>query len=155
MSLDQANSGNLIWKIAGGLVVIVALAGTWIWMNAEDPVQSNTTATTTTPIHATATPQPVEAESASTVVDNTSNHATNSDISAVDEKALVNESILNEQIPAHSALAKEEIAKLDDIQAQLADQQKNLEAQQADADQLIELKQEQIKLLEQQLSAQN
>ena len=72
MSLDQANSGNLIWKIASGLMVIVALAGTWMWMYAEDSVQSKTAPTATTPIHTTATPQPVEAAPASATVENTS-----------------------------------------------------------------------------------
>ena len=55
-------------------------------------------------------------------------------------------------MPENAALAKEEIAKLEDIQSQLTEQEKTLKAQHTDADQLIKLKEEQIKLLEAQLS---
>ena len=47
---------------------------------------------------------------------------------------------------------KEEAAKLDDIQSQLKEQEDLLKAQHSDADQLIQLKEEQIKLLEAQLT---
>ena len=69
-------------------------------------------------------------------------------------QALVNESILKDEVPQNESLAKEEVARLDDIQKQLDEQAKILKSQHADADQLIKLKEEQIKLLEQQLSAQ-
>ena len=68
---------------------------------------------------------------------------------------LVKESILKDKIPENTSLAKEEVAKLEDIQKQLDDQQQNLKSQHADADQLIKLKEEQIKLLQQQIAAQN
>jgi hypothetical protein len=67
---------------------------------------------------------------------------------------LVNETILKDKVPENASLAKEEVAKLEDIQKQLDDQQQNLTSQHADADQLIKLKEEQIKILEQQLAAQ-
>ena len=67
---------------------------------------------------------------------------------------MVNESILKDSVPENSSLAKEEVAKLDDIQKQLDEQQQNLKSQHADADQLLKLKEEQVKLLEQQLAAQ-
>lgn len=63
---------------------------------------------------------------------------------------LVNEDLLKERSPANAALAKEEIARLEDIQKQLQDQEANLKAQHQDADQLIKLKEEQILLLEKQ-----
>ena len=44
------------------------------------------------------------------------------------------------------------MAKLDDIQSQLNEQEAMLKAQHADADELITLKEEQIKLLEAQLA---
>ena len=150
MSLDQANDAHLMWKIAGGLIVIVVLAGAYLWMNTQDTVPatvpSETPVTMTSSSQATASPT-VQVEN------NQVGSATNTQ--NIEDKTLVNESILQDKVPEHAALAKEEIAKLDDIQKQLLEQQHNLAAQQADADQLIQLKEEQIKLLEQQLSAQN
>ncbi len=52
----------------------------------------------------------------------------------------------------NAALAKEEVAKLDDIQNQLNDQRALLKQQHNDADELIKLKEEQIKILEAQLA---
>lgn len=71
----------------------------------------------------------------------------------LDEKTiqLVDESILKTATPNDPALAKEEVAKLEDIQTQLHDQENILKAQHNDADQLITLKEEQIKLIEAQL----
>lgn len=146
MSYDQSSHGHLMWKIAGGLIVIVALAGTWMWLDSKDTVPE------TAPPDATAT----ASETSPTVKQDQSEVVTASseEVSTVeDQHALVTEDILQTQVPQQPALAKEEIAKLDDIQQQLLDQQKSLEAQQADADQLIQLKEEQIKLLEQQLNA--
>lgn len=151
MSLDQANSSNLMWKIAGGLIVISGLAATYVWLDADQPI-----VVTSSPEHASVHPiaEPtqlsptVQAEAVKPVdSDNPSNPT-------IDAHALVQDSILQDKVPDHSSLAKEEVAKLDDIQDQLATQQKTLEAQQADADQLIQLKEEQIKILEQQLLAQ-
>ena len=68
---------------------------------------------------------------------------------------LVEESIIKDPIPANDTLAKEEIAKLDDIHQQLKDQQNELKQQYTDVDTLVKLKEDQIKLLEAQLAAQN
>jgi hypothetical protein len=65
---------------------------------------------------------------------------------------LVDEKILKQAVPENESLAKEEVAKLDDIQSQLNEQEAMLKAQHADADELITLKEEQIKLLEAQLA---
>ena len=62
--------------------------------------------------------------------------------------------MVKDEVPQNESLAKEEVARLDDIQKQLDEQAKILKSQHADADQLIKLKEEQIKLLEQQLSTQ-
>ena len=67
---------------------------------------------------------------------------------------LVEEEILKAPVPENASLAKEEVAKLDDIQSQLKEQEKSLQAQHKDADELVKLKEEQIKLLEAQLAAQ-
>lgn len=151
MSLDQANSSNLMWKIAGGLIVIAGLAATYVWLDTDQPVVVTPT-TEHAPVHPTAEhtqlSPTVQAEAVKSVdIDNQPDPTT-------DAHALVQDSILQDKVPDHSSLAKEEVAKLDDIQDQLATQQKTLEAQQADADQLIQLKEEQIKILEQQLLAQ-
>ena len=65
---------------------------------------------------------------------------------------LVDEKILKTAVPENESLAKEEVAKLEDIQMQLKDQEAILKAQHADADDLVALKEEQIKLLEAQLA---
>ncbi len=67
---------------------------------------------------------------------------------------LVNEDVLKQPIPAQESLAKEEVSKLNDIHRQLQDQEATLKAQHADADQLIKLKEEQVKLLEAQVKQQ-
>ena len=67
---------------------------------------------------------------------------------------LVEENITELPVPENASLAKEEIAKLDDIQSQLNDQETTLKQQHNDADELIKLKEEQIKLLEAQLAQQ-
>ena len=67
-------------------------------------------------------------------------------------KQLVTEDLLKAPVPENPALAKEEVAKLDDIQNQLNDQRALLKQQHNDADELIKLKEEQIKILEAQLA---
>ena len=67
---------------------------------------------------------------------------------------LVEESILKDALPINDSLAKEEIAKLGDIQKQLDVQQQSLKQQHSDVDTLVQLKEEQVKLLEAQLAAQ-
>lgn len=67
---------------------------------------------------------------------------------------LVSEDILKQPVATNATLAKEEMAKLEDLQAQLDDQAALLNAQHADADELIRLKEEQIQLLEAQLKQQ-
>ncbi|MHA3080561.1 hypothetical protein [Acinetobacter sp. ANC 5502] len=69
-------------------------------------------------------------------------------------KSLVNDETLKQPIPQNPALAKEEVSKLEDIQQQLKEQEATLKTQHTDADRIIELKQQQIKLLEQQLAGQ-
>ena len=64
----------------------------------------------------------------------------------------MNEDVLKQPIPAQESLAKEEVSKLNDIHRQLQDQEATLKAQHADADQLIKLKEEQVKLLDTKLN---
>lgn len=140
MQLDTRNNSKLMWFIAGGLIIIVALASALFWLKADqDQTKTVTSAETKAPAKAAAPPlaQPVEQTATSETTTQT----------------LVDSSILQEPVSENESLAKEEIAKLDDIQTQLKDQQQSLESQHADADQLIKLKEEQLKLLEQQLAA--
>ncbi|WOE31183.1 MULTISPECIES: hypothetical protein [unclassified Acinetobacter] len=65
---------------------------------------------------------------------------------------LIPEQILKQPLPQTTLLAQDEISRLDDIQQQLLEQQNTLKQQIQEADQLIQLKQEQISILEQQLA---
>ena len=62
--------------------------------------------------------------------------------------------MLQEDIPTEPSLAKEEIAKQEDLQQQLQTQEKMLQQQNLTADELIRLKEQQIELLEEQLRQQ-
>lgn len=133
MTSDQRNSPKLLMGIIGGMVVIIVLFFAYQWfMSSSREVTTESesiNSTVSTPVKPS---EPVR---------------------TMDEKTiqLVDESILKTATPNDPALAKEEVAKLEDIQTQLHDQENILKAQHNDADQLITLKEEQIKLIEAQL----
>ncbi len=133
MTSDQRNSPKLLMGIIGGMVAIIVLFFAYQWfMSSSREVTTESesiNATVSTPVKPS---EPVR---------------------TMDEKTiqLVDESILKTATPNDPALAKEEVAKLEDIQTQLHDQENILKAQHNDADQLITLKEEQIKLIEAQL----
>ena len=133
MTSDQRNSPKLLMGIIGGIVVIIVLFFAYQWfMSSSREVTTESesiNSTVSTPVKPS---EPVR---------------------TMDEKTiqLVDESILKTATPNDPALAKEEVAKLEDIQTQLHDQENILKAQHNDADQLIMLKEEQIKLIEAQL----
>ena len=133
MTSDQRNSPKLLMGIIGGMVAIIVLFFAYQWfMSSSREVTTESesiNATVSTPVKPS---EPVR---------------------TMDEKTiqLVDESILKTATPNDPALAKEEVAKLEDIQTQLHDQENILKAQHNDADQLIMLKEEQIKLIEAQL----
>lgn len=133
MTSDQRNSPKLLMGIIGGMVAIIVLFFAYQWfMNSSSEVTTESesiNSTVSTPVKPS---EPVR---------------------TMDEKTiqLVDESILKTATPNDLALAKEEVAKLEDIQTQLHDQENILKAQHNDADQLITLKEEQIKLIEAQL----
>ncbi|QIO06959.1 hypothetical protein [Acinetobacter shaoyimingii] len=146
MTEDQTNNSKLMWVIVGALVVIVALGAAYMWLNTkntQDQDKELEQLVNTTPKPKPKVKAPPVAESVQAASE------------AVDEHALVNEDILREQVPQNASLAKEELARLEDIQKQLNDQDESLKGQHQDADKLIQLKEEQIKLLEQQMSAKN
>ena len=144
MTLDQRQNSKLLMGIIAGLVVLVAIFLAYQWMSSPQPKHEIEQQV----VHAPAKPvvkeaAPVVENSASTAVANTTTEA---------PIQLVDETILKQDVPKNASLAKEEIAKLDDIQTQLNEQEKTLKAQHTDADDLIALKEEQIKLLEAQLA---
>ena len=133
MTSDQRHSPKLLMGIIGGMVAIIVLFFAYQWfMSSSREVTTESesiNSTVSTPVKPS---EPVR---------------------TMDEKTiqLVDESILKTATPNDPALAKEEVAKLEDIQTQLHDQENILKAQHNDADQLITLKEEQIKLIEAQL----
>ncbi len=109
MSSVQHNNPKLLWGITAGLVAIIAIFALYQWLfTAQEP---------TTPVHQAELIQPTvkalpEAEKAAStaMADNTIK--------------LVEEEILKAPVPENASLAKEEVAKLDDIQSQLKEQEK-------------------------------
>ena len=142
MTLDQRNSPTLLLGIIGGLVAIIVLflAYQWFFSTSSKAIPEHEAISLETPAKSVATEvKPTETEP------------------VIDEKTiqLVDEKILKAPVPENESLLKEEVAKLDDIQSQLNDQESMLKTQHTDADDLIALKEEQIKLLEAQLKKSN
>ena len=134
MTLDYRENSKLIWMIAGGLVAIILLVIIYLWMNNSTEPKAQ--------------PVPNKTVTAAPVVQPTAEPAA----SEPDTATLVDEKILKDEVSNNASTAKEEMAKLEDIQKQLDEQQNMLNTQHADADQLIKLKEDQIKLLEKQLT---
>ena len=139
MTLEQRNSPKLLLGIMGGLVAIIALflAYQWFFATSNEILPEHEGTSLTAPAKPAAkaekAPEPLAQTEQETI-------------------QLVDEKILKEAVPENESLAKEEVAKLEDIQSQLNEQEAMLKAQHADADELIALKEEQIKLLEAQLA---
>lgn len=139
MSPVQHNNPKLLWGITAGLVAIIAIFALYQWIFASQEPE--------TPTHQAELLQPTV--KAIPEVQNAASKA-----AAENTVKLVEEDILTSPVPENSSLAKEEVAKLDDIQTQLKEQETTLQAQHKDADELMKLKEEQIKLLEAQLATQ-
>ena len=135
MTEDQRHNPKLLWAIAGGLIVVIIAVFIFQWMGESDNTAPIETAATTAPAakSAPAEATPLQDDEAA-------------------PKQLVTEDLLKAPVPENPALAKEEVAKLDDIQNQLYDQHTLLKQQHNDSDELIKLKEEQIKILEAQLA---
>ncbi|WP_436862583.1 hypothetical protein [Acinetobacter haemolyticus] len=143
MTSPKTANSKLLWMILGGISIIVLVVFSAQWLLSNH--------TTDTEI---ATAQPEVASTSLENVEAASSAVTQTLIDENESAApiqLIEESVLKEAVPNNASLAKEEIAKLDDIQHQLQDQKQELQAQHNDADTLIKLKEEQIKLLEAQL----
>lgn len=141
MSVEQRNNPKLLMGIMGALVTVVALVLLYQWLNASsdeaERMHQEDIAAVPTAKPAVKTEEDTAAAKAA---------------EAIEAKALVSEQLLDAPVPENASLAKEEVAKLDDIQVQLNEQKATLDAQHSDADQLIQLKEEQIQLLEAQLA---
>ena len=145
MSTYQTQNSKLLWMIIGGISVVVVLFLAIQWFLSQKDQQS--TSTPTQP--GTAKPVATVKQQAAVTPEST---AASSEVT--EPIQLVEESIIKEPLPANDSLAKEEIAKLDDIHQQLKDQQQELKQQHDDVDALLKLKEEQVKLLEAQIAAQ-
>lgn len=137
MAIRERNNPKLLWGIIGFLILIIALIFAYLnFSSTEDESKLNTETPASEAVVASEPDLP-----ASDVIPTEANTS-----------ALISDKILQEAVPKNASLAKEEVAKLSDIQSQLKNQEKILKEQHSDVDQLIELKEEQIKLLEAQLA---
>lgn len=144
MTQNKRNQSYLIWWILGVLSIFtLGITAYFYW---TEPAQQNEQAQQS---HAQKTMQKNLTHEQATI---RASNVTTQGMDASSNTALVDEKIIEQAIPQNESLAKDELAKLKDIQTQLDQQTMSLNAQHQDADQLIKLKQEQIKLLEAQLA---
>jgi len=141
MSVEQRNNPKLLMGIMGALVTVVALVLLYQWLNASSGEAERIHQEDIAAVPAAKPAAKTEEDTAAAKAPET-----------IEAKALVSNQLLDAPVPENASLAKEEVAKLDDIQVQLDEQKATLDAQHSDADQLIQLKEEQIKLLEAQLA---
>lgn len=141
MSVEQRNNLKLLMGIMGALVTVVALVLLYQWLNASSGEAERIHQEDIAAVPAAKPAAKTEEDTAAAKAPET-----------IEAKALVSNQLLDAPVPENASLAKEEVAKLDDIQVQLNEQKATLDAQHSDADQLIQLKEEQIKLLEAQLA---
>lgn len=144
MTQSKPNQSYLIWWILGVLSIFTLGITTYFYWT--EPAQQNEQAQQS---HAQKTTQKNLTHEQATIG---ASNVTTQGMDASSNTALVDEKIIEQTIPQNESLAKDELAKLKDIQTQLDQQTMSLNAQHQDADQLIKLKQEQIKLLEAQLA---
>lgn len=144
MTQSKRNQSYLIWWILGVLSIFtLGITAYFYW---TEPAQQNEQAQQS---RAQKTTQKNLTHEQATIG---ASNVTTQGMDASSNTALVDEKIVEQAIPQNESLAKDELAKLKDIQTQLDQQTMSLNAQHQDADQLIKLKQEQIKLLEAQLA---
>jgi len=141
MSVEQRNNPKLLMGIMGALVTVVALVLLYQWLNASSGEAERIHQEDIAAVPAAKPAAKTEEDTAAAKAPET-----------IEAKALVSNQLLDAPVPENASLVKEEVAKLDDIQVQLNEQKATLDAQHSDADQLIQLKEEQIKLLEAQLA---
>ena len=162
MSVDEINHSKLVWKISGGLSAMVIVAAGFLYLDSHDyklfPSSSEDNNTAEESIEEKALEEKTvedKVEAEPVIASTNETIAKESELLPENDKPLVEASILKQEIPKNASIAKDEISKLDDIHDQLKTQKSMLEEQQKDADQIIQLKEEQIKLLEAELNARN
>ncbi len=143
MARNKKENSSLIWWIIGVLCIFTLGIISYFWW--VDPSEQTTKETKTN--------VPKIEKQQTKPVSNVTQQATQPAASTA-MATLVDSKIMDQAIPQNETLAKDEIAKLEDIQKQLNDQTSTLKSQHHDADQIIKLKEEQIKLLEAQIAAQ-
>ena len=136
---EQKNNSKLLGFILGGVVVVVGLVMAYLWLTGpKTDTRLQSQASPEAAVTATGQPAPMAVPLAEPA-------------QPEEPQTLVDEQLLETPVSEQPSLAKEEIAKLDDIYQQLQDQQQLLKEQHSSANELIKLKEEQIKLLEAQL----
>ena len=138
--LDQRNSPKLLIGITGTIIalIMIILAYQWFGSTSSEPLPAHELdLVTKAPVQDTVTTEIVS-------------ETLPSEASA-ETTTLIDDTVLKQEVSSNATLAKEELAKLEDIQNQLKQQETLLNEQHQDADQLLALKEEQIKILEAQL----
>lgn len=135
MLAQKYNPKILIGVIGAVVAVVVLVIYQWLFSTADEPLPRHeldaVAVQTAAEPTAKAPPSAPEVQSTTTLID---------------------ESVLETAVPENPSLAKEELAKLEDLQVQLKEQEKTLNEQHQNADQILALKEEQIKILEAQLA---
>lgn len=139
MTPDHRQNPKLLWGIVSGLIVVIIA----VWII----IQFFLTQNETVPTHQG---DLINAPAPQTISEKAAKPEETDALGS--DNALVDASIMTEEVTSDATLAKEEIARLEDIQLQLDEQEKSLKQQHNTADELIKLKEEQIKLLEAQLA---
>lgn len=144
MSQEQNDSSKLLWGLVTTLLVLIGVGlGGYQWWENSQPSSLAEELSVPSKSAEPAAPAPVEVKPVDAL-------PVHQDMAA--PKTLVDDSILAQTVPENESLAKEELAKLDDIQNQLNDQEKLLKTQHQTADQIIKEKEAQLALLEKQLT---
>src|SRR5690606_21310005 len=111
MSVEQRNNPKLLMGIIGALVTVVALVLLYQWLNASSGEAERMHQEDIAAV-------PAAKPAAKTEEDTAAGKAAE----AIETKALVSDQLLDAPVPENASLAKEEVAKLDDIQVQLNEQ---------------------------------
>lgn len=154
---------NLNFIIIGAVVSLLLLVGAYLLASGDDStsttaVQVTSERTTTAPADTTETLSVTDnldsdTSADSVAIDNAPADNTPDNTAPADTMPIVNaDEIVNASIPDDHALIKEEIDRLKDKDAQLAEQAQLIDEQLATLAQLTDAKEEQIRLLEAQIA---
>lgn len=141
MQLDTLKNNRLILGILGVILLVIIIGTLVAAMTAQPPQVEKPPVAQTQPA-----PSPVTDAELQAVLDK--------DEQTADFANLVDDGLANQPIPTDSALIKDELVQLQDIDTQLNEQKTMLEQQHQDADELLKLKEAQLANLEKQLATQ-